>query len=213
MTNSSLICVNNRKPIIALDCDGVLLDYQTTYAHIYRKTFGKEVTLVAPKAYYASVRYGITWTPEERSRFRAAWDADAWRTMSMLDGALEACQLLHAAGYELVCVTALRQCFTEHRLENFRLHGFPIDRIISTSVDKEDRNKNPKKHAIEQLRPIIFVDDKKQNFKDIEGGQTKFIFIDHELHGDPYRDEDIYYDAKYSSLLAFTKDFLKDKVV
>jgi phosphoglycolate phosphatase-like HAD superfamily hydrolase len=132
--------------------------------------------------------------------------------MSMHDGALEACHLLYAAGYELVCVTQLRQCFIEHRLENFRLHGFPIDRIISTRCDKEDPSNNPKKEAIEQLHPIIFVDDKKRNFKDIKGVRTKFVFIDHELDGDPHRDEDIHYDAKYPNLLAFVKDFLKDEV-
>jgi len=127
----------------------------------------------------------------------------------MHDGALEACYLLYATGYEIVCVTALRDCFTEHRLENFRLHGFPIDKIINTRGDKE----NPTKQAIEELHPIIFVDDKKRNFKDIEGIRTKFVFIDHELDGDPHRDEDIHYDAKYPSLLAFVKDFLKDEVV
>ncbi len=42
------------KPIIALDCDGVLLDYCTTFAQIYEKTFGKQLTLVQPKSYHVS---------------------------------------------------------------------------------------------------------------------------------------------------------------
>jgi hypothetical protein len=41
-------------PIIALDCDGVLLDYQTTFGQIYTKTFGKQVNIVSPKAYHVS---------------------------------------------------------------------------------------------------------------------------------------------------------------
>lgn len=108
--------------------------------------------------------------------------------------------------------TQLRHRFIEHRLENFRLHGFPIDRIISTRSDKENPENNPKKEAIEQLHPIIFVDNKKRNFKDINGAQTKFVFIDHELYDDPFRDENIYYDAKYPSLLTFVEDFLKGEV-
>jgi hypothetical protein len=53
MTNNSFSPLSdNRKPIIALDCDGVLLDYQTTFPQIYTKTFGKHVTLVSPKAYH-----------------------------------------------------------------------------------------------------------------------------------------------------------------
>ncbi len=43
------------KPIIALDCDGVLLDYHTAFAQIYEKVFGKQLTLVAPKSYHVSL--------------------------------------------------------------------------------------------------------------------------------------------------------------
>ena len=42
------------KPIIALDCDGVLLDYCTTFAQIYEEAFGKQPTLVKPKSYHVS---------------------------------------------------------------------------------------------------------------------------------------------------------------
>jgi len=42
---------NNKKPIIALDCDGVLLDYHTAYAQMYKQAFGKELTAVSPNAY------------------------------------------------------------------------------------------------------------------------------------------------------------------
>lgn len=40
----------NNKPIIALDCDGVLLDFHAGYAQIYEKTFGKQLTLISPKS-------------------------------------------------------------------------------------------------------------------------------------------------------------------
>lgn len=149
-------------------------------------------------------------TSEERSQLNAFWDIHGWRTMVPLDGAVQACQLLSATGYELVCVTQLRACFIGDRLENFRLHGFPINRIISTRDSIHETN--PKKEAIEQLNPIILVDDKKRNFKDIEGVQTKFVYIDHELEGDPYRNEAIHYHAKYSNLLAFVRDFLNNQV-
>jgi hypothetical protein len=36
------------------------------------------------------------------------------------DGALQAYILLHQAGYELVCVTAMPARFSDYRLENFR---------------------------------------------------------------------------------------------
>jgi len=129
--------------------------------------------------------------------------------MPMYDGALEACFLLHQAGYELVCVTAMPARFTEHRLENFRLHGFPIDRIIGTGYNPNSFYINPKREIIEELHPIVFVDDLRRNFKDIQGVHTKLIFIDHENHDDPNLHDNIYYDVKYPSLLAFVEDFLK----
>lgn len=56
MTKDSTSSTNSAtKPIIALDCDGVLLDYTTTYAQIYEKTFGKQLTVVQPKSYHVSL--------------------------------------------------------------------------------------------------------------------------------------------------------------
>ncbi|CAF2056680.1 unnamed protein product [Rotaria magnacalcarata] len=198
----------NQKPIIALDCDGVLLDYHATFAQIYEKTFGKQLTVVSPKSYHSSTVYDVTFTPEEQNRFNEIWDAEGWRTMPMLDGALQACNLLHEAGYELICVTAIPACFADHRLANFRSHGFPINRVISTGHDKENPQNNPKKKIIEEMHPVAFVDDLRRNFKDIQGVHTKFVFIDNECHDDPNQYDNIYYDVKYPSILAFVNDFL-----
>jgi beta-phosphoglucomutase-like phosphatase (HAD superfamily) len=56
MTKDSTSSTNSAtKPIIALDCDGVLLDSATTVAQIYEKTFGKQLTVVQPKSYHVSL--------------------------------------------------------------------------------------------------------------------------------------------------------------
>ncbi|CAF4840669.1 unnamed protein product [Rotaria sp. Silwood1] len=209
MTKDAVLSsITNTKPIIALDCDGVLLDDHATFAQVYEKAFGKQLTVVSPKSFRAVDMYGVKFTSEEENHFYAVWDTEAWRTMPMLDGSLEACHLLHQAGYELVCVTAMSPQFTDHRLENFRSHGFPIDRVISTGYDGENPGNNPKKQAIEELHPVVFVDDSRRNFKDIQGVHTRFVFID-KYHDGPNRHENIYYDVKYPSLLAFVHDFLK----
>ena len=129
----------------------------------------------------------------------------------MHDGALQACLLLHQAGYELVCVTAMPARFTEHRLENFRSYGFPIDKVICSGYHPTNFNHNPKREIIEELHPVVFVDDLRRNFKDIEGVKTKFVFIDHEHEGDPNEHDNIYHDVKYPSLLAFAEDFLQSE--
>ena len=66
-----------------------------------------------------------------------------------------------------------------------------------------------KREIIEKLHPVVFVDDLRRHFKDIQGIQTKMIFIDHEYDDDPNEHNQIYYDMKYPSLLAFVQDFLK----
>ena len=55
VTDSALSSSTNHRPIIALDCDGVLLDYDTNFAQIYEKTFGKQSTFIAPKSYHVSL--------------------------------------------------------------------------------------------------------------------------------------------------------------
>ncbi len=55
MTKDSIPSTNTTpKPIIALDCDGVLLDSRMTFAQIYERTFGKQITLVQPRSYHVS---------------------------------------------------------------------------------------------------------------------------------------------------------------
>ena len=55
MTRDSTSSTNMpKKPIIVLDCDGVLLDSRLTFAQIYERTFGKQLQLVEPRAYRVS---------------------------------------------------------------------------------------------------------------------------------------------------------------
>ncbi|CAF1628690.1 unnamed protein product, partial [Didymodactylos carnosus] len=131
------------------------------------------------------------------------------------------CNLLQAAGYELVCVTAIPEKFVQARLENLQKHGFPIDRVIGKPAHLTYENLptnhgavedfvNPKKEIIERLRPVAFVDDQRRNFKDIECDDTIFVYIDGEHTDDhPNFNDDTAYHVKYGSLIEFVKDFLR----
>lgn len=152
--------------------------------------------------------YGIEMNDEEKAEFDRQWDSEGWRSMPIHDGAIDACHLLHNAGYELVCVTAMPSRFIEHRRENFRAHGFPIEQVLSSGYDAHNFHFNPKRRIIEELNPVIFVDDLRRNFKDIQDVQTKFVFIDHQCPDDPNANEQIFYHAKYSSLIEFVEEFL-----
>ncbi len=146
------------RPLIALDCDGVLLDFHLGYATAWQRAFGQWPAERDPLAYWPMDRWAVErLTPERRPLFRAAFDAHFWTTMPPIAGALAACQRLHDAGFELVCVSALEQEFEAARLRNLRDLGFPIERVIATGNAEGVRS--PKADTIEALRPVAFVDD------------------------------------------------------
>lgn len=147
-----------RRPLIALDCDGVLLDFHLGYAGAWARAFGQMPAERDPAAYWPMDRWHVERLPAERRPiFRAAFDENFWTTMPPIVGAREACQRLHDAGNELICVTALDHEFEAARLRNLRTLGFPIDRVIATGHAEGARS--PKADALEALCPIAFVDD------------------------------------------------------
>lgn len=145
-------------PLIALDADGVLLDFHMAYADAWERAFGNYPRERDPLAYWPMDRWDVERLGMFRkARLRAAFDETLWATMPALDGALEACHRLHDAGYDLVCVSALESRFEAARLRNLRNLGFPIERVVATGNLGSERS--PKADAIEDLKPVAFVDD------------------------------------------------------
>ena len=147
--------------LMALDADGVLLDYNRAYAHAWQRAFGEFPAERDPQAYWAIDRWAVTQLSDELlARFRASFDADFWRNVPALPNAVDACQRLSAAGYELVCVSALPLEFAQARLNNLKQHGFPIERVIATSnAGHQGGERSVKADALQALRPAAFVDD------------------------------------------------------
>jgi phosphoglycolate phosphatase-like HAD superfamily hydrolase len=146
------------KPLIALDCDGVLLDLNLAYAKAWERYAGAYPAERDPNAYWHHERWDVQRLEgEELNQFRLLFDNDFWSTLAPIAGAVEACRLLCADGYELVCVTALNERFADARLANLKLHGFPIEKVIATGHQMDIAS--PKAEAILQLKPVAFVDD------------------------------------------------------
>ena len=146
------------RPLIALDCDGVLLDFHLGYASAWQRAFGHAPAERDPLAYWPMDRWQVErLDPPRRALFRAAFDEHFWATIPAIEGAAEACHRLCRAGFELVCVSALELEFEAARLRNLRNLGFPIERVIATGNAEGVRS--PKADAIEGLRPVAFVDD------------------------------------------------------
>lgn len=146
------------KKIIALDGDGVLLDYHTAYRFAWQRAFGVLPDIINPQAYWALDRYAVRrLTGDDLERFRACFDHVHWSSLPALPGAVEACHRLVDAGYELVCVTAIQKEFEDARLGNLREAGFPIERIVATPSSLYGNS--PKVKALSELGPVAFVDD------------------------------------------------------
>lgn len=146
------------RPLIALDADGVLLDFHLGYASAWQRAFGHAPAERDPLAYWPIDRWHVERLDAVgRERFRSAFDEEFWTTVPAIPGAIEACHRLRAAGFDLVCVSALDVEFQSARLRNLRDLGFPIERVVATGNAEGARS--PKADAIEMLRPVAFVDD------------------------------------------------------
>lgn len=77
--------------------------------------------------------------------------------MQPIDGAIAACQQLIAAGFRLICVSALERHYRDARLGNLIACGFPIEDVIATPDDGSGNS--PKAIALAKLSPAAFVDD------------------------------------------------------
>jgi phosphoglycolate phosphatase-like HAD superfamily hydrolase len=147
-----------QRPLIALDADGVLLDFHAGYARAWQRAFGVHPKERDPLAYWPMDRWEVERLEDERrGQLRAHFDEAFWSSVPAIDGAIDACHRLHEAGFELVCVSALHAEFEAARLRNLRDHGFPIERVIATGNLAGERS--PKADAIASLRPLAFVDD------------------------------------------------------
>ncbi len=146
------------RPLIALDADGVLLDFHLGYAGAWQRAFGARPRERDPHAYWPMDRWDVErLDAERRLHFRRHFDDTFWSTVPVVAGAVEACHRLHDAGFVLVCVSALESTYQAARLRNLRRHGFPIERVVATGNAAGERS--PKADAIERLAPQAFVDD------------------------------------------------------
>ena len=147
-----------RRPLIALDADGVLLDFHLGYAGAWRRAFGTLPAERDPLAYWPIDRWSVDRLDADgRAHFRRHFDDEFWSSVPVIEGALAACHRLHDAGFDMVCVSALDAPFEAARLRNLREAGFPIERVIATGNAAGERS--PKADAIATLRPEAFVDD------------------------------------------------------
>ena len=193
-----------RKQIIALDADGVLLDYNLAYASAWERAFGVYPRVRDPNAYWAIDRWNVDRLSGGRlEHFRACMDESFWESIPAMPGAIEACHALYEAGFELVCVTALAEKFGAARQRNLRNLGFPIEQVITTG--NMGHGRSPKAQALEALRPVAFVDDFLPYMQGIEVDMHLALIV-RDANGSPNVGEGLGpVDSAHGSLLEFSR--------
>lgn len=77
-------------PWIALDADGVLLDYHQAYADAWGRAFGERPALRDPQAYWPIDRWNVQRVSgAQLERLRACFDDAFWGSIPALPGALD----------------------------------------------------------------------------------------------------------------------------
>lgn len=155
-----------KKRIIALDADGVLLNYNRAAFHVWTRAFGQEPTVKDPNAYHFRNAYNIDLTdPEINSQYYRTFAKTGWRSMEALPHALEGCQMLKDMGYELHVVSSMPGAFQAQRHANLLDLGMPIESVTATGRAKGGGN--PKLEALLAMAPVAFVDDLLSNFEGV----------------------------------------------
>jgi len=115
-------------------------------------------------------------------RFRASFHEEFWTSLPAITGAIEACHRLHDAGYELVCVSALKPAFERARLRNLRELGFPIERVMARGSSPAAIS--PKAGALDTIKPVAFVDYYLPYFRCLPDGMHKAL-VTRQPNGSP----------------------------
>jgi hypothetical protein len=145
--------------IIAIDVDGVLVNYRNAYAKRWEQAFGEHPKVKNKDAYRLWDYWDIPFLTRADllAKLENYSTSDFWRNMPPIQGALEGCQILVDAGYELVAVTACAPRFAPERTANLEDLGYPISKVMC--VGSTNSGFSPKAEIINEMKPAYFIDD------------------------------------------------------
>ena len=139
---------------IAVDCDGVILDFDHAFPVVASHTLGRAMPRLN-RIYELDVRYGLS--SEELTQVLDAYHThpQGWRGLPMIDGAATVLRALRELGHPLHLVTGIELSAAELRLENLRVHGIEIDDIHCVGAGRRS-----KREVLSRLSPGMFFDDR-----------------------------------------------------
>lgn len=164
--------INNN--LIALDADGVLIDYHEAYAMAWCRAFGYRPAIRDPQGHHPYHYWDVPLLDEAGRSHLATngFTEELWASMPVLEGALDACELLQDKGFALICVTALRPSMRDARSRNLVNLGFKLDAVYAVGSRAEG---NPKRKQLTLLSPLVFVDDHLPFLQDLPESVTRVL--------------------------------------
>lgn len=196
--------------LIAIDGDGVLVNYVEAYREVWFKAFGQRLPESVPNAYWSPVRWGAKHLEgPELVHFRSCLDAQFWRSLTPMPGAIAACALLRKAGFKLVCVSAIDEEFVADRHLNFLNHDMGIQTVYATGNDWDGQLEvSPKAKVLRNLMPAAFVDDFAPYLRGMPEGVHRAL-IESGMPGTPNVGHDLTLaESIHPSLLDFAKTWI-----
>lgn len=165
------------KPIILLDCDQCVLDYNKRVGDIFKELFGYEPLVKNPKAYKAVNIYDFsTLTQKENDFFKQyASGPNMWDRMNPMPGAKEMVdQLSH--DHDVIIFTGMNPDFKSIREKNLRDLGMNIKDVVAVA---NSRSFNAKEKYAREVNAKFFIDDLLQYFVGLQDISTELVLLDH----------------------------------
>jgi hypothetical protein len=199
-----------KSPLIALDADGVMINYHEGYANAWEQAFGYRPKIKDPQGYHPLHYWDVPLlSPAEREHLaQVGFTENVWRTMPAMAGAVEACELLQAAGCRLVCVTALRPAMQQARADNLKALGFKLNDVFAVGPNAAE---NPKLAQLTALAPTAFVDDFLPYLQGIPRTTWRALLNGRANNSPNYRPDLEAPDSRHTSLLDFAHWWLANR--
>lgn len=138
--------------VVALDVDGVLLDFEAFFQKILAAVVQRPV-YIAQANYDLRTRYDVT--PDEAEKAIERLARQRWSQIPAEPGAQAGYQRLVSDGYRPVAITGIDPARHDERMENLEALGMPVERLICTGGPGVS-----KAQALRQVAPAWFVDDR-----------------------------------------------------
>ena len=165
------------KPIILLDCDQCVLNYNKRVGDIFQELFGYKPPVKNPTAYKAVNIYDFSMlTTEENAFFKQyASGSNMWDKMEPMQGAKEMIDQISQEN-DVIIFTGMNPEYKHVREKNLRDLEMNIKGVVAVA---NSRDFNAKEAYAREANAKFFIDDLLQYFVGLQDIKTELVLLDH----------------------------------